>query len=232
MTSNLICQYDVDTVCTYKKSHFGLTVDSEDWLLAVVEVLQMWYQGLRDWMTKLGAKNLTGSGHFAGPRPWILTNKDATSYKLCTNILQIYVIANNYVKLMSTIKRILYNDLNHSNEMWRHSALESRLVTSWLWLVDRMEKSPRHWVLFHRPAKMGTTRRHWEHWMHLNAKCDTTWFDPKRVYPLNGLFMVGVLETSISLQYACFKNGSPISNTLQCIMMSYDVLCLFLQIWL
>ncbi len=29
-------------------------------------------------------------------------------------------------------------------------------LDSWLWLVDSMEKSPRHWVLFHRPdAKMG-----------------------------------------------------------------------------
>ena len=139
-------------------------------------------------------------------------------------ILNTCIIANNYVKLESTIKRTKYNDVNHSNEMWRHSALESRLVTVTRGSNGKVAKA----LGFVSPScENGNHGNTGKHWMHLNAKCDTTWFDPNRVYPLNGLFMVGVLETSISLQYACFKNGSPISNTLQCIMMSYDVLCLF-----
>lgn len=113
--------------------------------------------------------------------------------------------------------------------MWRHSALESRLVTVTRGSNGKVAKA----LGFVSPScENGNHGNTGKHWMHLNAKCDTTSFDPNRVYPLNGLFMVGVLETSISLQYACFKNGSPISNTLQCIMMSYDVLCLFLQIWI
>lgn len=139
-------------------------------------------------------------------------------------ILNTCIIANNYVKLESTIKRTKYNDVNHSNEMWRHSALESRLVTVTRGSNGKVAKA----LGFVSPScENGNHGNTGKHWMHLNAKCDTTSFDPNRVYPLNGLFMVGVLETSISLQYACFKNGSPISNTLQCIMMSYDVLCLF-----
>ncbi len=51
-----IRQYDLIWHSLHIKNSHGLTVDSEDWLLAVVEVLQKRYnQGLRD--------GTTGSGH-------------------------------------------------------------------------------------------------------------------------------------------------------------------------